>query len=59
MIEKGNDGRGKYSKEFKVDAVELMVRSNKSTIETTASLGINADFLRRWTKECSINNSTL
>ncbi len=29
MTEKGNEGRRKYSKEFKVDAVELMIRSNK------------------------------
>ena len=27
MTEKGNEGRRKYSKEFKVDAVELMIRS--------------------------------
>ena len=42
MTEKGNESRRKYSKEFKVDAVELMIRSNKSTIETAASLGIRA-----------------
>jgi transposase-like protein len=31
MTEIGNEGRRKYSKEFKVDAVELMMRSNKSS----------------------------
>ena len=57
MTEKGNESRRKYSKEFKVDAVELMIRSNKSTIEAAASLGIRADLLRRWTKEYSANKT--
>ena len=57
MIENGNEGRRKYSKEFKVDAVELMMRSNKSIIETAASLGIRADLLRRWEKEYSANKA--
>ena len=57
MTEKGNESRRKYSKEFKVDAVELMIRSNKSTIETAASLGIRADLLRRWEKEYSANKA--
>jgi transposase len=55
MTEKGNEGRRKYSKEFKVDAVELMMRSNKSIIETAASLGIRADLLRRWKIEYEAN----
>jgi transposase len=57
MTEKGNEGRRKYSKEFKVDAVELMKRSNKSIIETATSLGIRADLLRRWEKEYSANKA--
>ena len=57
MIENGNEGRRKYSKEFKDDAVELMMRSNKSVMETAASLGIRADLLRRWEKEYSANKA--
>lgn len=57
MTENGNEGRRKYSKEFKVDAVELMMRSNKSVMETAASLGIRADLLRRWEKEYSANKA--
>lgn len=57
MTENGNEGRRKYSKEFKVDAVELMMRSNKSVMETAASLGIRADLLRRWEKEYSVNKA--
>ncbi|MEI8120364.1 MAG: transposase [Actinomycetes bacterium] len=58
MTEKGNDGRRKYSKEFKVDAVELMMRSNKTIMETAISLGIRPDLLRRWEKEYSANKTT-
>ncbi len=57
MTEKGNEGRRQYSKEFKVDAVELMMRSNQSIIETAAGLGIRADILRRWKKEYSANKA--
>ena len=57
MTEKDNEGRRKYSKEFKVDAVELMIRSNKSIMETATSLGIRADLLRRWEKEYSANKA--
>ena len=34
-----------------------MIRSNKSIIETAASLGIRADLLRRWEKEYSANKA--
>jgi transposase len=57
MTERDNKSRRKYSKEFKVDAVELMMRSNKSIIETATSLGIRADLLRRWEKEYSANKT--
>ena len=57
MTQTGNESRRQYSKEFKVDAVELMMRSNKSIIETAASLGIRPDLLRRWKKEYSANKA--
>jgi len=57
MTEKGNECRRKYSKEFKIDAVELMMRSNKPIMETATSLGIRADLLRRWEKEYSANKA--
>ena len=57
MTPTGNESRRKYSKEFKVDAVELMIRSNKSFTEIAASLGIRADLLRRWEKEYSANKT--
>ena len=57
MTERDNKSRRKYSKEFKVDAVELMIRSNKSFTDIAASLGIRADLLRRWEKEYSANKA--
>jgi transposase len=57
MTQTGNESRRQYSKEFKVDAVELMMRSNKSIIETAASLGIRPDLLRRWKKEYSASKA--
>ena len=58
MTQTGNKSIRQYSKDFKVDAVELMMRSNKSTVEIAASLGIRADLLRRWKKEYSPNKAT-
>ena len=46
-----NKNRRLYSKEFKVDAFELLLRSNTAIKETVASLGISADLLGRWRKE--------
>ena len=57
MTQTGNESRRQYSKEFKVDAVELMMRSNKSITETAASLGIRPDLLRRWKKEYSASKA--
>jgi transposase len=57
MTERENRSLRQYSKEFKVDAVELIMRSNKSIIETATSLGIRADLLRGWKKEYSANKN--
>jgi len=51
MTDKEKGNRRQYSKEFKIDAVELMMRSNKSIIVTAGSLGVRPDLLRRWKAE--------
>ena len=51
MTQTGNENRRQYSKEFKIDAVELMLRSNKTITETAVSLGLRHDLLSRWKKE--------
>lgn len=43
--------RKKYSKEFKLDAVSLVLEQDYSRIEAARSLGINANMLGRWVKE--------
>lgn len=40
--------RRQYSKQFKVDAVELVLRSEKSTKAIALDLGISVDLLYRW-----------
>ena len=43
--------RKKYSKEFKLDAVSLVLEQDYSRIEAARSLDINANMLGRWVKE--------
>ena len=43
--------RKKYTKEFKLDAVSLVLEQEYSRSEAARSLGINANMLGRWIKE--------
>ena len=43
--------RKKYSKEFKLDAVSLVIEQGYSPAEAGRSLGINGNMLSRWVKE--------
>jgi len=43
--------RKKYSKEFKLDAVSLVLEQNYSRAEAARSLDINSNMLGRWVKE--------
>ena len=43
--------RKKYSKEFKLDAISLVLDQNYSQREAADSLEINAQMLGRWIKE--------
>jgi len=45
--------RKKYSKEFKLDAVSLVLEQEYSKSEAARSLGINPNMLGRWVKEFS------
>ena len=42
--------RKKYSKEFKLDAVSLVIEQDYSIADAARSLGINANMLGRWVK---------
>jgi transposase len=43
--------RKKYSKEFKLDAVSLVLEQGYSQTEAARSLAINTNMLRRWIKD--------
>ncbi len=43
--------RKKYSKEFKLDAIVLVVDQNYSQAEASINLGVNPNMLSRWVKE--------
>jgi len=44
-------GRKKYSKEFKLDAVSLVLEQDYSRAEAARSLGLNSNMLGRWVAE--------
>ena len=43
--------RKKYTKEFKLDAVSLVLEQNYTRSEAAKSLSINSNILARWIKE--------
>jgi len=43
--------RKKYTKEFKLDAVSLVIDQEYSRAEAARNLGINSNMLGRWVKE--------
>jgi transposase len=43
--------RKKYSKEFKLDAIALVVEQKYSRVQAARNLGITAQILGRWLKE--------
>jgi len=43
--------RRKFSKQFKIDAVELLMQSEKSALEIGMSLGVRPELLYRWKSE--------
>ena len=48
--------RKKYSKEFKLDAVSLVIDQGYTRIEAARSLGIQANMLGRWVKEQQVDD---
>jgi len=50
--------RKKYSKEFKLDAISLVLEQGYSRAEAARSLGINANMLCRWIKESETDDGT-
>ena len=48
--------RKKYSKEFKLDAVSLVLEQDYTRAEAAKSLGINANMLGRWIQQFESEN---
>ncbi len=51
--------RKKYTKEFKLDAIRLVLEQQYPAAKAARSLEINANMLRRWIKEYQIDNDEL
>ncbi|MCU7938356.1 MAG: transposase [gamma proteobacterium symbiont of Bathyaustriella thionipta] len=49
--------RKKYSKEFKLEAISLVVEKKYTRIEAARYLGIHNTMLGRWIKEYQLNNN--
>jgi len=49
--------RKKYSQEFKLDAISLVLEQGYTRAEAAQSLSINANMLTRWIKENESENS--
>jgi transposase len=43
--------RRKYTREFKVEAVRMVIDQNRSMSEVAKNLGINPSLLQRWRKQ--------
>jgi len=48
--------RKKYSKEFKLDAIDLVLEQGYTQVEAAKSLGIHTSILRRWIKEYQMDD---
>lgn len=48
--------RRRFDKQFKIDAVNLLESSGKTTTAVAADLGIPRDALSRWRSEVTVNN---
>jgi transposase len=45
--------RKKYDRQFKIDAVSMVINGDRTVVEVARDLGIKADSLYRWKREFS------
>ena len=50
MMDNG-DTRRQFTREFKIETVELLLNGDKSGVEVARNLGIRAELLYRWKRE--------
>ena len=51
------EARKQYTKEFKLDAISLVLDQGFTIAEAARSLGIRANMLGRWIKESQVDNN--
>jgi len=49
--------RRKYTREFKLDAVRMVIEQNRPQREVADNLGINPGLLQRWKKQFEVDGS--
>ncbi len=49
--------RKQYTKEYKLDAISLVLEQGHTTSEVSRSLRINANMLRRWIREYQVDDA--
>jgi transposase len=49
--------RKRYDRQFKIDAVSLVINGGRTVAEVARDLGINANVLHRWKRELSREQS--
>jgi len=50
-METGKGVRRKFDKSFKIEAVQLVLRGDRTETEIAKDLGINSNMLNRWKRE--------
>lgn len=55
VVSKKSNTSKRYSDEFKRDAVELALSSDKTVTEVARDLGVSAEGLRGWVKQAKID----
>jgi len=55
-VRKTDQKRGRYSREFKLDAIHLAKESKLSPREVSINLGLNPQLVERWIKEYELDN---
>jgi len=51
-------GRRKYDREFKEDAIRLILDGGRPVREVARDLGIHENMLHRWKQECMSSNDS-
>jgi transposase len=54
QISKPSEGKAKYSREYKIEAIQLWRKSGRSAAKMAEELGIRAPLLYRWARDLRV-----